>query len=80
LCGELLQVSKKNVRGVSEPVEAVPSQPINVPKKGYKVPVRAKARPRVVSKPQKRATKARPISAAIVIIGKGVETIVYQKT
>src|SRR5258708_28396890 len=39
---------------VSEPVRATPSQPSNVPKKGYSTPAPAKAKPSVTSRPDIR--------------------------
>src|SRR5574340_1218465 len=50
---------KSTLLAVSEPVMATPIHPIRVPKKGYSAPVPAKARPRVVSVPEKRVSVPR---------------------
>src|SRR3954453_2061297 len=41
----------RTLEAVSDPVSATPSQPSSVPKNGYRMPVPAKARPRVASTP-----------------------------
>jgi hypothetical protein len=56
---------KSKFDDVFEPVEALPIDPINVPKHGYSVPMRAKARPSTPSSPQYLVKKLRLISVAI---------------
>src|SRR6266567_2620776 len=45
---------KRTFDAVSDPVIATPIQPIRVPKKGYRTPELANARPSVVSVPEYR--------------------------
>ena len=52
---------------VSDPVRATPSQPSNVPKKGYSTPVAAKARPSVASTPDRRVSVPMASIAEMVI-------------
>jgi hypothetical protein len=51
------RLPKSTFEDVSEPVDAVPNQPMRVPKKGKSDPVRANARPRAASRLQKRVRR-----------------------
>src|SRR6201999_1566037 len=48
-CSDVIfcRLPNSTLDAVSDPVSATPSQPSNVPKKGYSTPVAAKARPSV---------------------------------
>src|SRR5205085_8404253 len=50
-CSEVIfcRLPNRMFEAVSDPVNATPNQPSNVPKKGYSTPVAAKARPSVAS-------------------------------
>src|SRR5271166_3230297 len=57
-CAEIFcKLPNSTLDEVSEPVSATPSQPSKVPKKGYKCPVRANAKPMVASSPEYRVMK-----------------------
>src|ERR1700748_3728856 len=53
-CSDVIfcRLPNNTFEAVSDPVNATPSQPSSVPKKGYNTPVAAKARPRVASTPE----------------------------
>src|SRR6202021_2701277 len=57
-CSEVIfcKLPNRIFDAVSDPVNATPSQPSNVPKNGYRTPVAAKARPSVASTPERRVS------------------------
>src|SRR5436190_8152922 len=68
-CSEVIFCSPPNstLDAVSEPVSATPSQPSNVPKKGYSTPAPAQTKPSGASRPEQRVRVPIASIAAIVI-------------
>src|ERR1700743_733896 len=68
-CSDVIfcRLPNNTFEAVSDPVNATPSQPSSVPKKGYNTPVAAKARPRVASTPESRVSVPIASIAEIVI-------------
>src|SRR3954471_13938332 len=68
-CSEVIfcRLPNRMFDAVSDPVNATPSQPSSVPKKGYSTPVAAKARPSVASTPESRVNVPIASIAEIVI-------------
>src|SRR5712672_3182619 len=68
-CSEVIfcKLPNRMLDAVSDPVSATPNQPSSVPKKGYRTPVAAKARPSVASTPDSRVRVPIASIAEIVI-------------
>src|SRR5579863_10375514 len=68
-CSEVIfcKLPNRIFDAVSDPVSATPNQPSSVPKNGYRMPVAAKARPRVASTPERRVSVPIASIAEIVI-------------
>src|SRR5581483_11392935 len=66
-CAEIFcRLPKSTFEDVSDPVRATPNHPSRVPKKGYRCPVRANARPMVASTPEYRVRIPSESIAAMV--------------
>src|SRR6201996_6487752 len=68
-CSDVIfcRLPNSTLEAVSDPVSATPNQPSKVPKKGYRTPVAAKARPSVASTPDNRVSVSIASIAEIVI-------------
>src|SRR3954453_15055085 len=68
-CSEVIfcRLPNSTFDAVSDPVNATPNQPSSVPKKGYSLPVFARANPSVASVPEYRVPYPNASIAAIVI-------------
>src|SRR5579859_3018295 len=70
---------KSALEEVSLPVNATPSHPINVPKKGKNHPVRVNASPSTASMPEYRVTYPNPSMHDIAIIANRMRYTVFPK-